>query len=234
MELLPWMLRLSLGIALIGSGTARAFISPILSDFPQFSFIQILLGFLLLIGFLLPLATLGTITLFIFALSHNIFLIGNADFLAAGIALLILANGKPGLDDLLGISFLSQFKKFRSYVPLVLRIGIGGAMIYLAVYEKFLQPHASALVVDYFNLKSVLPVSTALWVLGTGTIELIIGSALLLGFRTRIASAIAFIVLTLSFFYFGEDVYSHITLFGVLSLLFVTGGGKMSLDNGIY
>jgi uncharacterized membrane protein YphA (DoxX/SURF4 family) len=54
---------------------------------------------------------------------------------------------------------------------------------------------------------------------------------LFLGFKTRLISVIAFVVLSLSFFYFGEEVYSHVTLFSVLSVLFVTGGGKLIIDN---
>ena len=72
-----------------------------------------------------------------------------------------------------------------------------------------------------------------MWVLSTGIIEFIIGLTLVLGAYTRLASAIAFAVLSLSFFYFGEDVASHITLFGILSVLFITQGGKVSVDRKI-
>jgi uncharacterized membrane protein YphA (DoxX/SURF4 family) len=33
-----------------------------------------------------------------------------------------------------------------------------------------------------------------------------------------------------TFFFFKEEVYSHVTLFGVLSALFITGAGPWSLD----
>lgn len=230
-ELIPWMLRLSLGIALIGAGTAQAFISPVLSNFPLFSFIQILLGFLLFAGFLLGPTIWLAIALFLLALSNDFYLFGNADFFAASVVLLILANPKPGLDDLLGLPFWSPPKRLREFIPLILRVGIGGAMIFLAVYEKFLNPHLSAAVVENFHLTFVIPASPEMWVLSAGLIEFIVGLALLVGFQTRLVAAIAFAVLTLSFFYFSEEVYSHITLFGVLSVLFVTGGGKWSIDS---
>lgn len=230
-ELISWMLRLSLGIALIGAGTVQVFISPILSQFPQFSFIQILLGFLLLAGFLLAPAAWLVALLFLVALSKNLYLLGNADFLAASFALLILTNPKPGLDDLLDVPFWSPLKTLREFVPLILRVGVGGAMMFLAIYEKFLNPHLSATVVENFHLTSVIPVSPEVWVLSAGLIEFIVGLALLAGFQTRLVAAITFVVLSLSFFYFGEGVYSHITLFGVLSVLFVTGGGRWSIDS---
>ena len=103
-------------------------------------------------------------------------------------------------------------------------------MIYLALYEKIFNPNLSELIVRGFDLQSVVPVSVEMWILSAGLIEFAIGLLLIIGMFTRIVSAIAFIVLSLSFFYFGEDVASHITLFGILAVLFITEGGKVSID----
>lgn len=229
-ELIPWMLRLGVGIALIGAGVAGVFISPALPGFASLSFLQILLGFLFLVGFLLAPAILFAFALFLIALYHDFYLFGNLDFFAALVALLILARPKPGLDDLLGISFFSPLKFLKEMVPLVLRIGIGGAMMFLAIYEKFLNPHLAEAVVHNYNLTSIIPVSAEMWVFSAGLIELAVGFLLLIGLHTRLVVVIAFAVLSLSFFYFGEGVYSHVTLFSVLSVLFVTGGGGTSMD----
>lgn len=229
----PWMLRLSLGIALIGSGTAFNLISPALYGYDAFSTIQILLGFLIMAGLFVIPATIIAIGVFAYALFQDFYILGNLDFLAVAVALLVLDNERPGLDDLLDMPKISPFSRFKKYVPLILRFGIGGAMIFLALYEKIFNPNLSELIVIGFDLQSIVPVSVEMWVLSTGIIELLIGLALLLGLFTRITSSIAFVVLSLSFFYFGEDVSSHITLFGILSVLFVTGGGKLSLDDYI-
>lgn len=226
----PWMLRLSLGIALIGSGSAMNLISPALPGYEVFSTIQVFLGFLVMAGFLVVPASISAIAIYVYAIFQDIYIIGNLDFLAVAIALLVLDNEKPGLDDLLGMPKISPFCHFKKFVPFILRLGIGGAMMYLAIYEKILNPHLSELIVLGFNLQNVIPVSTEMWVFSAGVIEFIIGLFLALGAFTRINSAIAFVVLSLSFFYFGEDVASHITLFGILSVLFVTEGGKLSLD----
>jgi uncharacterized membrane protein YphA (DoxX/SURF4 family) len=230
-ELTSWMLRLGLGIAFIGAGIAKVLISPLLSISSPFPFLEILLGFLFLLGFLLTPAILISIILFLFALSKNFYLLGNLEVLASLIALLILSQPKPGLDDLLGVPSFLSLKSLKDFVPLILRIGIGGAMMFLAVYEKFLNPHLSEIVVHNYHLTSIIPVSPEMWVLSAGIIEFLVGLFLFLGFKTRLASAVAFVVLSLSFFYFGEEVYSHVTLFSVLSVLFVTGGGKISIDN---
>ena len=230
-ELLPWMARLSLGIALLGAGTAGALISPVFAGGPHIAFLEIVLGFMLLIGFLITPALLATIILFIFGLSHSSYLIGNADMLGLALALLLLGSTRPGLDDILGIDSWKGASKFRKFAPLVLRIGLGVAFIFLAVFEKFLNPHDSELVVTTFHLTRAIPVSPALWVLGAGLTEFLLGTLLILGYEIRLVSVISFIVISLSFFYFRESVYSHVTLFGALSMLVVTGAGSYSLDS---
>ncbi len=121
-------------------------------------------------------------------------------------------------------------ERAKELVPLILRIGLGAAFIFLAVYEKFLNPHDSELVVTTYNLMHVVPVPASLWVLGAGMVEFVLGVLLILGFEVRLVSVISFVVISLSFFYFKESVYSHVTLFGAISMLVVNGGGKCSLD----
>ena len=53
---------------------------------------------------------------------------------------------------------------------------------------------------------------------------------LLVGLKTRLAAVAALFILSLSFFYFGEDVTSHVTLFGTLSAVFILGAGPLGVD----
>jgi len=228
---LPWILRISAGIALIGSGVSGTLISPALSGYEYLAGMQIFLGFLLVTGFMAIPAAVGAIFLYLFAVLQDWYVIGNLDFFAAIIGIFLLENEKPGVDDILGIPDISPFTHLKKLTPLVLRIGVGGAMIFLGIYEKVLNPQLSAYVVENFGLLNVVPVSTAMWVFGAGMIESILGLALLAGYRTRLVCTIAFVVLSMSFFYFNESVYSHITLFGTLSVLFVTRGGRWSFDH---
>lgn len=226
----PWMLRLSLGIALIGAGTAQHLVSPALPGFPAFATLQIFLGFMIMAGFLVVPTAIAALGVYTFAAVTDWYLLGNIDFFTVALALIVLDNERPGIDDLLGLPNISPLHKLRRFVPFILRIGIGGAMMFLAVYEKLLNPHLSELIVIDFGLQNVIPVSAAMWVVSAGIIEFVIGATLALGLYTRVSAAIAFAVLSLSFFYFGEDVASHITLFGILSVLFVTQGGAWSID----
>jgi uncharacterized membrane protein YphA (DoxX/SURF4 family) len=222
-DIYGWILRLSAGIALIGAGTSGALISPALSASGRVPFLEILVGFLLLAGFLTGPAALIAATLYLIGLARDPYLFGNLDFLGVAVGLLFLADHRPGIDHLLGIPFAPSFTKFRALAPAVARISVGLAMTFLAVYEKFLNPHLSALVVQKYDLQSIIPVSAPLWVLGAGAVEFAVGMLLVLGFLPRLTSAVAFLVLSLSFFYFQEAVYSHITLFGALSFVFVAG-----------
>jgi uncharacterized membrane protein YphA (DoxX/SURF4 family) len=228
-ELIPWIIRLSLGIALIGAGTAGVLVSPILTTH-TLGGIQILLGFLLMSGFLLTPTILATIGIFIYALTQDFYILGNLDFLALALGFLIFHSARPGIDDVLGISILKKIKINRHFLAPILRFGIGVGMIFLALYEKLLNPHFMELVVNQYNLHSVIPVTTQFWVLSTGLVELAIGICILIGWYTRAVSIIAVIVISLSFFYFKESVYSHITLFGTLSILAIEGSGILSID----
>jgi uncharacterized membrane protein YphA (DoxX/SURF4 family) len=91
-------------------------------------------------------------------------------------------------------------------------------------------PHVSELVVQKFALTQYIPVSAAMWVFAVGMIELVVGVLLLIGFQVRLVSIITFTILIVTFFFFKEDVYSHVTLFGTLSVLMITGAGPLSLD----
>ena len=229
-ELIPWILRLCLGITLISAGSERVLISPVLDGMGAFATVQIIIGFLYLLGFLLVPVTIVTIILYILALSTDFYLIGNMDVLALALGFLVFHSARPGLDDMLGFSLLSHIRIKREYLAPMIRFGIGISMIFLAFYEKILNPHMAELVVNQYSMTEFIPVSPALWVSGAGIVELIVGLFLLIGLFTRSTACVAFLVLTASFFFFKESVASHVTLFGILSIVTIEGGGKWSID----
>ncbi len=230
-ELVPWIIRLCLGIALIGAGTGHFLISPIMASSALIANIEILLGFLFLAGFLLVPATIATIIIYIIAITTDTYFLGNLDFLALAIGLLVFHSARPGVDDILGISLLKFIKIKRKYLDLILRIGVGTAMIYLGLFEKILNPLLAEHVVNQFSLTSIIPVTAATWTLATGIIETALGLIIMFGLFTRIAAIISIIVISITFFFFNEAVFSHVTLFGILSIIAVEGSSIFSLDN---
>ncbi len=231
-ELIPWMIRLSLGIALIGAGVSSVLISPAVSASSFISYIEIVVGFCILAGFMLSLAGVVAFALFFLALVYSPTVIGNLDFAALAFAFLTYGVVRPGIDDLFNIPHLHSLGHLKEWVPFMLRLSVGGSMMFLALYEKFLNPHASAFVVELFNLQAALPFPLEMWVAWVGVIEFMLGLFLVIGFHVRLFSTIAFLLIMVSFFVFREAVYAHITLFGAFSILFVTGAGKkLALDN---
>lgn len=229
-EFIPWIIRLSLGIAFIGAGTEQVLISPIISGASIYSSIQIALGFAFLLGFMLVPSAIIAIGLYFLGLYQNFYLIGNIDVLALSLGFLVFHSARPGVDDILNISLLRFLKIDRKYLALILRILTGVGFVFLALYEKILDPHISELVVSKYNLIDVVHVSPAMWVLSAGIIELLLGIIILIGFYTRTAACVGIIVLSTTFFFFKESVYSHVTLFGILSIIAIEGGGYLSLD----
>ncbi len=108
---------------------------------------------------------------------------------------------------------------------------MGSTLMWLAVTEKAMNPRVCEAVVVDFDLESVIPVSSAMWVFTVGVIEFAVGLVLVAGFFTRTWSIVAFLVLTLSFFYFREEVAGHVTFFGALVVLMITGAGSLSTDS---
>lgn len=230
-EFIPWILRFSLGVALVGAGSQQTLISPAVHDQPAFATLQLMLGFLLIAGFALTPATLCALALSIGALILHPELLDNLEVIAALIAFFLLGQAKPGLDDLLGIPMFTFPEKVRAWIPLILRLGLGTSLILMAVVDKLLNPHLFGAVVEQYGLTSYIPLSTGMWVASATLLELALGLALLLGIQTRVVSVVTFFVLSLSFFFFGEDVYAHVTIFGTLFVLIVTGGGALSIDD---
>lgn len=223
-NLVPWIARLSLGIALIGAGTSGYLINPVV-EMALYSQIQIVLGFMFLAGFLSLFLAPLVIYLFVVAFIQDWYLLGALDVLVLAVLLFIQDSRRPGIDDIIGIPDI-KIKSLQRYIPAIVRIGTGISLTFLAVYEKLLNPHLSAFVVETTNLTNVIPVSPSMWVLSAGSVEAVLGIFLILGIRTRLVSVVTFIVLALSFFYFKEDVTSHITLFGVMSILFILGNKR--------
>lgn len=228
-EFVPWILRLSLGIALIGAGAGSVLISPLQTAVGSIAGVELALGFLILLGFVLVPVTILAGIVYLTALAGNFYLFGNFDFFAIALGVIVLGSSRPGLDDMLGMPKLAM-ERLRAYVPFILRTGVGLAMMFLAIYEKILNPHLSALVVQNFNLTAAIPVSPEMWVLSAGIVEFLVGLFIFIGFHTRLTVIIAFAVISMTFFFFGEEVYSHVTLFGILSAIFIYGGGKWSID----
>lgn len=238
----PWMLRLAIGLVVIGAGLGRALFAPNvpLEGWPYL--VLTALGFLLLLGFAVrPVALLG-LAMYAVALAFDPSLVAIFDVAGGLAAIAVVGPGAPSLDDLLRAAFprapgrepatgsVSE-ARYDDLVPLLVRLGLGGALMASGIADKLLIYEQSLAAVDRYGLTRVVPVSPELWVVGAAAIETALGVAILFGVLTRFCAVLAFAVLTLAVFALPDDpVVAHVGLFGLASVLVVLGGGRWSVD----
>ena len=244
-EYLPWIVRLSVGLVLIGSGLSRVLFMPTLEAGGLVALLLTGCGFLLLIGLAVRPAALVALGAYVITLVGNAELVMMLD-VAGGLGVAaLLGPGRPSLDDLLRAAFprgpgaqaaTRNLVRGRNddLVPLVVRLGLGGAFAASGIADKLLIYDQALAAVERYGLTQLVPVAPELWVIGAVLIETALGIAIMLGVLTRFSAILGFAVLTLALFALPDDpVIAHVGLFGLCSVLVVTGAGRWSLDRAI-
>jgi len=244
-EYLPWIVRLSVGLVLIGAGLARVRFMPTLDSGALFGLLLTGTGFLLLLGFAVRPAALVALGAYLVTLVSHPELVMMLD-VAGGLAVAaIVGPGRPSLDDLLRAAFPSGRAAraatqnlarghYDDMVPLLVRLGLGGAFVASGIVDKLVIHDQALAAVDAYGLTSILPVSPETWVVGAALLETALGAAIILGVLTRFSAVVGFAVLTLALFGLPDDpVIAHVGLFGLSSLLVTLGGGRWSLDRAV-
>jgi len=256
-DLIPWMLRLSLGLPLVGAGFQGYLFAPVDSlrfeptALPLLRLALIGVGFCILFGLGTRIVTTVGTLLYLFALTVSPDTLLALEYLPGFVALFVLGGGRPSADDILlqiastegtiygridPVHYLKAFlddltEPYRAYVPTVLRFGLGVSFIFLGVTQKLGAPARSLAVVEKYSLTAVVPVDPNLWVLGAGVAEAAVGLALIAGLLTRATAFVAFLLFTTTLFGLPDDpVLAHVTLFGMASALVTLGAGPLSLD----
>ena len=242
-EYLPWIVRLSVGLVLIGSGLSHMRFMPTVEAGGLFSLLLTATGFLLLLGFAVRPAALVALGAWVVTVISYPELVMMLDVAGALGVVAILGPGRPSLDDLLRAAFprgpgaraaTANLARggYDDFVPLLVRLGLGGAFAASGIVDKLLIHDQALAAVDRYQLTAVVPVSPELWVLGAILIETALGVAIILGILTRFSAVVGFAVLTLALFALPDDpVIAHVGLFGLCSVLVILGGGRWSLDN---
>ena len=256
-DLVPWMLRLSLGLPLVGAGFQGYLFAPAPtvsfdpSANPVLRLLLIGIGFFVLFGLATRLVAAVGLALYLWALASNPDAVLAIEYVPGFVALFILGGGRPSADDILQnvagregtlygrVDPVHHLKArlddwtapYREYVPTVLRVGMGVSFVYLGLVEKLGNPVRAMQVVEKYDLTAVVPVDPGMWVLGAGLMEMAVGLALVVGLLTRASAATAFLLFTLTLFGLPDDpVLAHVTLFGIASAIFTLGAGPFSLD----
>jgi uncharacterized membrane protein YphA (DoxX/SURF4 family) len=255
-DLVPWMLRLSVGLPLVGAGFQGYLFAPTLSfdtgASPLLRVLFIGLGFCVLFGLATRIASgIGLLTYAWVLVAVDTGVVIAMEYVPVLVALAILGGGRPSADDMLlevastpgsyygRIDPVHHLKAFldaaaaplRRYVPTVLRVGMGVTFVYLGLIQKLADPGSALQVVEKYDLTSVVPVDPGLWVVGAGVTEMAVGLALIFGFFTRGAAALSFVLFTTTLFGLPDDpVLAHVALFGMASAVFTLGSGPLAFD----
>jgi uncharacterized membrane protein YphA (DoxX/SURF4 family) len=244
-EYLPWIIRLSVGLVLIGAGLLRVRFMPTIEDAGPFALLLTATGFLLLLGLAVRPAALVALGAFLVTLVEHPELVMMLDVAGALAVAAVLGPGRPSLDDLLRAAFprgpgaraatnnLAR-GRYDDLVPLLVRIGLGGAFAASGIVDKLLIYDQALAAVDRYGLTGVVPVAPEVWVLAAAVVETALGLAVLAGVLTRFSAILGFTVLTLALFALPDDpVVFHVGLFGLCSVLVILGGGRWSLDRAV-
>ena len=255
-DLVPWMLRLAVGLPLVGAGFQGYLFAPTLSfdpgANPLLRVVFIGIGFSLLFG--LAVRTVSAVGLTAYAwtfVAVDSIVVLAVEYVPVFVALAILGAGRPSADEMLQaiattpgsyygrVDPVHRLKRFldastaplRRYVPTVLRVGMGVSFVYLGLIQKLADPGSALLVVEKYDLTAVVPVDAGLWVVGAGVTEIAVGLALVAGFFTRGAAALSFVLFTTTLFGLPDDpVLAHVALFGTASAVFTLGSGPFAFD----
>jgi len=244
----PWMLRLSLGLPLVGAGFGGYFISPSVPIAARL--FQVAIGFLLLFGlFTRTVAAVGLLA-YLVVLPFRPNLLLAFEYVGGFLAIVVAGPGHPSADGLLrrvaatddtyahewGLSELFLTRRLTDRVPEnalapMLRVTLGLNFVYLGLVEKLLNAEQALSVVEKYDLTAVVPVSPETWVVGAGLTEIGVGLALLIGLYTRGVGAVAFLLFTTTLFGLPDDpVLAHVSLFGLTSALLVLGSGPLAVS----
>lgn len=241
-EFVPWMVRLSVGLVLIGAGLSRVLFMPTLPASTPIALVLTAAGLLILIGLAVRPAAIAALGAYLVALVSNPELVMMFDLAGGLAAVAVLGPGRPSLDDLLRAAFprgpgaraatenLGR-GRFDDLVPLLVRLGLGGAFAASGIVDKLLVYEQALAAVEQYDLTAIVPVTPGLWVVGAFLVETALGLAILLGILTRASAIVGFAVLTLAMFALPDDpVIAHVGLFGLSSVLVVLGAGRWSVD----
>ena len=254
-DLLGWLLRLSMGMPLIAAGFEGYYFSPAVTGIADPTVLRlfgIAAGFLLLFGLATRVTAVAVLAAYLAVLPFHPGLLLAFEYVPGLLAVALVGGGRPSADATIAriadddktvysdfdpfyrrvaVPFAERIDPYTKFVPAVLRVGIGIAFIYLGITQKLMRPGDSLAVVAKYNLTAVVPVQPELWVIGAGLTEALVGVMLIAGAFTRGFSLVAFVLFTTTLFGLPDDpVVAHISLFGLVSALLITGGGRYSVD----
>ncbi len=235
-----FILRIALGASFLYSAFTNSYLGPeiptsslILGIFIHYSLY--VLGTLLILGLLNNLTGFLSLVIIIIAtLTYKDYMMTYFNYFGEFIALMFFGTRFIALDqflpDLIG-KITAGLKKFEA--PII-RITYGISILYPAISIKILHPIIIIQIVRQYHLDQIhwlFPQDPLLISLGTGLAQIAVGLFIIVGFETRMASLITFLLYTMSILYFKEVVWPHYILLALGLYLVINNGGKYTIDS---
>ncbi len=236
--IVPAILRVSVGVFFLFSGLSDKLFAPQVGINPAtldiVSVGQIVIGILLIVGFLTKIAALGILGLV--AYSFYLFGLDGFDYIVlAGTALVLFFEG--GLQTSLDSLTIAKIRYFRRiadslatlkrYSMPVLRLSFGVNLIWLALTEKLLAPQLTEIAVIKYHVPIFPELLT--FVFFFGFLEALLGGHYMLGIFNRLVSLIYLGLLVSAILLFGETI-NHLPLFGVTIAFLIRGAGPYRME----
>ena len=232
------ILRLALGASFIASALFHSFLGPEipLTGLPWGQFWQpslFALGGLLILGWFTEIAAVAGLILMLAAtLIYGDYMLTYFNYFGEFIALLFFGSRFFSLDRFRA-GATNLFQKYQQWEIPIIRITYGISVLYPAIVIKILHPAIILQIVNQYHLNQIhwlFPSDPLLISLGTGLAQIVVGLFIILGFETRLNSAITFVLYVLSIAFFREAVWPHYILLALGLYLVTNNGGGWSVD----
>lgn len=244
----PLVARLTLGFSLIFSGYFQVIFGPELTLSFEYhhlaepiSWLFIVLGFCMVIGFFTRIVAILSLLLFMGAVfTYHGYMLTYANYLGEMLFMLILGGGLWSFDHHWHrLQFLQKFFQpvhtaFEKHGFFILRVLFGVSLIYASLYAKFLHSNLALDTVNNYHLTQFFHFTPMFLVLGAFLVESMIGIAFILGIFIRFFAVFFLVFLTMSILYFGESVWPHLILFGVNIAIFLHGYDEYTLGAKLF
>lgn len=247
LKIKPWakvLCQVTLGISLIMSGYHGAFFGtelPIVGLFPGavlvWQVVLLILGGVITLGIFVRPATLLFIGLFAYlTFQHGVYMVSYGTYLGEAI-IVLLFGGYTLFGKHFGKKFNQSLPKkskiieaLRPYHFLILRVALGGSLIFADFYAKWIHGSLALDTVIKYNLSNYFfHMDPKFIVLGAFCVEILIGLFFLLGFELRFTAIFFSIFITLSLLFFKEAVWPHFMFFGTALTIFMSGYDRYTI-----
>lgn len=235
-----FILRIALGASFLYSAFTNSYLGPeistsslILGNVIHYSLY--ILGALLILGLFNNLTGFLSLIIIILAtLTYKYYMMTYFNYFGEFIALMFFGTRFIAFDkflpDLIG-KLTASIKKFE--IPII-RITYGVSILYPAISIKILHPTIIIQIAKQYHLNQIhwlFPQDPLLISLGTGLTQIAVGLFIIVGFETRMASFITFLLYLMSILYFKEEVWPHYILLALALYLVINNGGKYTFDS---